>query len=299
MQRQNENNTQFVVSDTALYDAYGVLRADITPTTGGPSNHHDPIGFGGQFGYYTDYESGLLLLTHRYYDPATGRFVNRDPIGYDGGINLYGFAGGNPINRIDPFGTQEDDEPTDTDTLHMIGGRKFRPGMHSGTARSDKARGMMRDLNQTLILTVATGATAGVGQLGGATAEGLAAESGAVASKGLFSGIINGWNRFWRSMKSPYDIFATVKTLHSPEKIPQLMQDMRTPGGFGYDELRGQIAGYYSEGKYFVTEGHHRVTAAMKVWIEDGNFEPLTNLIKNGSWSSGRAPGTSYRFPLK
>ena len=104
VQRQNENNTQFLVSDTALYDAYGVLRADITPTTGGSSNHRDPIGFGGQWGYYTDYESGLLLLTHRYYDPATGRFVNRDPIGYDGGINLYTFAGGNPINGRDPLG---------------------------------------------------------------------------------------------------------------------------------------------------------------------------------------------------
>ena len=73
--------------------------------------------FSGQWGYYTDYETGpgnsvagssLLLLSHRYYDPATGRFVNRDPIGYSGGINLYGFAGGNPVNRIDPDGTDAD-----------------------------------------------------------------------------------------------------------------------------------------------------------------------------------------------
>jgi RHS repeat-associated protein len=87
-------------------------------TGGGASPHRDPVGFGGQFGYYTEYETGpgnsvagssLLLLTHRYYDPATGRFVNRDPIGYDGGINLYGFAGGNPVNRIDPNGTDEFD----------------------------------------------------------------------------------------------------------------------------------------------------------------------------------------------
>ena len=62
------------------------------------------MGFGGQFGYYTDTETGLLCLTHRHYDPGTGKFINRDPIGYKGGINLYGFADGNPVNESDPSG---------------------------------------------------------------------------------------------------------------------------------------------------------------------------------------------------
>ena len=35
---------------------------------------HDPLGFGGQSGYYTDTETGLLCLTHRYYDPGMGKF---------------------------------------------------------------------------------------------------------------------------------------------------------------------------------------------------------------------------------
>ena len=61
-------------------------------------------GFGGQYGYYTDTETGLLCLTHRYYDPGTGKFINRDPIGYEGGMNLYGFADGNPVNESDPSG---------------------------------------------------------------------------------------------------------------------------------------------------------------------------------------------------
>ncbi len=33
-----------------------------------------PYGHKGQWGYYTDVESGILLLTHRYLDHATGRF---------------------------------------------------------------------------------------------------------------------------------------------------------------------------------------------------------------------------------
>jgi len=38
------------------------------------------------------------------YDPASGRFTQEDPIGLGGGINLYGFAGGDPITFSDPFG---------------------------------------------------------------------------------------------------------------------------------------------------------------------------------------------------
>ena len=45
-------------------------------------------------------------MTNRYYDPGTGRFLTRDPIGYGGGINLYGFVGNNPVTGADPEGTR-------------------------------------------------------------------------------------------------------------------------------------------------------------------------------------------------
>jgi 8-oxo-dGTP diphosphatase len=41
-----------------------------------------PFGFGGQFGYYADEETGLVLCTHRYYSTKLGRWMTRDPIGY-------------------------------------------------------------------------------------------------------------------------------------------------------------------------------------------------------------------------
>ena len=83
------------VTATTLYDAYGTKLNTGTLA---------PFGYGGQSGYYTDPETGLLLLTHRYYDPAEGRFLTRDPIGYSGGMNLYGYVGGNPVNMVDPLG---------------------------------------------------------------------------------------------------------------------------------------------------------------------------------------------------
>ena len=53
---------------------------------------------------YTDMESGLIYYGHRYYDPRQGCFINRDPIEEEGGINLYGFVGNNPLNAIDFLG---------------------------------------------------------------------------------------------------------------------------------------------------------------------------------------------------
>ena len=49
-------------------------------------------------------ESGILYRRNRYYDPEKGKFTQEDPIGLAGGINLYGFAGGDPVSLSDPFG---------------------------------------------------------------------------------------------------------------------------------------------------------------------------------------------------
>jgi RHS repeat-associated protein len=48
--------------------------------------------------------SGLMLATYRALDGATGRWLNRDPIREHGGINLYGYVGGNPTNAVDTMG---------------------------------------------------------------------------------------------------------------------------------------------------------------------------------------------------
>jgi RHS repeat-associated protein len=48
--------------------------------------------------------SGLVYRRNRYYDPITGRFTQEDPIGIAGGLNLYGFAEGDPVSFTDPFG---------------------------------------------------------------------------------------------------------------------------------------------------------------------------------------------------
>jgi RHS repeat-associated protein len=96
VQRHNQTSGSLDGLDTVSYDAYGSPLLAVNATSGASEGHVDPIGFGGQWGYYSDVETGLQLLTHRYYDNRRGRFVTRDPIGYGGGINQYAYAGGNP-----------------------------------------------------------------------------------------------------------------------------------------------------------------------------------------------------------
>lgn len=51
--------------------------------------------------------SGLLYKRNRFYDPASGRFTQEDPIGLAGGLNLYAFGAGDPVSFSDPFGLKE------------------------------------------------------------------------------------------------------------------------------------------------------------------------------------------------
>jgi len=52
--------------------------------------------------------SGLYYMRQRWYEPGLGRFLRQDPIGFDGGLNLYNYVGQNPLNSSDPSGLDGD-----------------------------------------------------------------------------------------------------------------------------------------------------------------------------------------------
>ncbi|HYI11821.1 MAG TPA: RHS repeat-associated core domain-containing protein [Thermoanaerobaculia bacterium] len=78
-----------------VYDSFGRIVAQ----TGTPSASY---AFQGR---ELDTESGLYYYRARYYDSLTGRFLSQDPIGLVGGLNLYTFVNNNPVNYVDPSGT--------------------------------------------------------------------------------------------------------------------------------------------------------------------------------------------------
>ena len=47
--------------------------------------------------------TGLVNFRMRWYDPATGRWLSKDPIGLSGGLNLYCFCGNEVLNQVDPY----------------------------------------------------------------------------------------------------------------------------------------------------------------------------------------------------
>jgi RHS repeat-associated protein len=71
-----------------------------------PQYHVQPKGLGWLGSLVSNKQdgSGLVYMRNRYLNPQSGQFTQEDPIGLAGGLNLYGYAGGDPVNFHDPFG---------------------------------------------------------------------------------------------------------------------------------------------------------------------------------------------------
>ncbi|OAI58520.1 hypothetical protein RSP795_23640 [Ralstonia solanacearum] len=94
------------VTDTLTPDGRAVTHTEYGPygellKSQGRAEYRSDFGYAGMQ-YHA--ASGMYLTLFRAYDPGTGRWVSRDPIGERGGINLYGYVAGNPLKYTDRTG---------------------------------------------------------------------------------------------------------------------------------------------------------------------------------------------------
>jgi RHS repeat-associated protein len=87
------------------YDSFGKI---VRRTTGPQATAPATAGVGIDFGYAgrpLEARTGLSDNRARWYEPATGRFINEDPSGFRGGdANLFRYVGNDPLNKVDPSG---------------------------------------------------------------------------------------------------------------------------------------------------------------------------------------------------
>ena len=86
---------------TARYE-YGPFGEVIRAT--GTMAANNPFQFSTKF---VDLETGFSYYGMRFYNPTTGRWISRDPIEENGGLNLYGFVGNDPTSFVDPIGEKK------------------------------------------------------------------------------------------------------------------------------------------------------------------------------------------------
>lgn len=94
-----------------------------------------------------------------------------------------------------------------------------------------------------------------------------------------------------------WTIYST-QTEYNNQKVEDIYNDILN-NKYDYTSDRGRIAGYHYKGKYYITEGHHRILAALKYWRKYNDYQPVNKLIENGLFQEKNPVSERpRRFPL-
>lgn len=218
----------------ALTDSSGVVQTEYTyqpfgETTVSGSSNDNPSQYTGRDNDGT----GLYYYRGRYYSPALHRFISEDPIGFRGGVNLYGYVGNNPISYIDPFGL---------DRRGGGGGDDGNPDRNPDSADPIGLRNFVNAGKKNMENVVKGAAAEALGPMAGGLAEGALG---------------------FRTTNNVRYIFDRLQRYHGIDEITasQRLHDIKAAAGFGaadnvifdytgnvYNPITGELIGSLTQG---------------------------------------------------
>jgi len=268
-----------VIAQQLAYDPWGKVLSD----TGAK---FQPFGFAG--GLY-DPDTSLVRFGARDYDPETGRWTTKDPVGFAGGVNLYAYVDGDPVNRIDPTGE------VGWVAIGVAGGAVVG-GLLDVVYQLHGNGGNWSQVSWVEVgVAAGAGAWAGYGIVtfgpGVASALGAGAASLGSTLRSCGSTASSGLPRIRSAIGQG--------GFRDPGSIDKIKADMLA-GTFRYGAPEGRIAGIVdANGTRYITEGHHRMAAAQELGRSTGNWSYVQQLLDNGLFRRGTLPPISGSMPSR
>jgi len=212
------NASTGVVSQRIEYDTWGAVVSDTNPG-------FQPFGFAG--GLY-DQDTKLVRFGARDYDPATGRWVTKDPIRFDGGVNLYAYAANNPVNLVDPDGlAPADDFIAGMFDMASFGGFSFVMGQAGLMNNVDSCSGWYRGGQAAGMAGGFAGLAKSLAKMGLMRAGSVASQRGAIGNIGK---VVDKFRRHPINLIERLTMEAVQKNPRIGESIIKSQKDLRYLG---------------------------------------------------------------------